>query len=489
MTDSCYYVAGWARDSAFGCQVSLLWAKIDRQGNVLNHTLHSEPITITESWQPTLHTDVDGNLIIGADMIDTVIERALILKWDTDGNVLWKKKHVNLFPVLDTFVFPNVLDSLTRTDDFIIAPDSSYILAGATYNGWQLTHFNRDWSIRWVRYTDCKWNFCFEHSILKEDDGFVVGYYNGDANVTPINRTMRCILEKYDYAGNLLWTWANDSSQLINGVNHLIKTKDGGYLLGTADGLEIPDFGGGTSRMAFDCLVFKLDSARNMLWQRPLRANSYSVSARVERLIELEDSTIMAFAITPDTFWSVSENRWRYQYNLLVAHISPDGDSLWSNQYYYFNEQSYASHFIYDVERTFDSGYLCVGEAKGTDGQGGAYQQGWLLKLDSMGCLVPGCRGRVMNTVEQLDEPEANLLLYPNPVTDYLSVHFTYPIQGKRLTWRIINAQGQVVQEHQSPATSNQTYIFETTGLFAGWYTLQVVQDGVPSGREAFIKQ
>ena len=106
-----------------------------------------------------------------------------------------------------------------------------------------------------------------------------------------------------------------------------------------------------------------------------------------------------------------------------------------------------------------------------------------------MGCLVPGCRGRVMNNVEQPDEPDANLLLYPNPVTDYLSVHFTYLTQGKRLTWRIINAQGQVVQEHQSPATTNQTYIFETTGLFAGWYTLQVVQDGVSIGREAFIKQ
>lgn len=79
-----------------------------------------------------------------------------------------------------------------------------------------------------------------------------------------------------------------------------------------------------------------------------------------------------------------------------------------------------------------------------------------------------------MNTVEQPDEPAADLLLYPNPVTDYLSVNL---IQAKRLTWRTINAQGQMVQEHQSPALSIQTYIFEATGLFVGWYTLQVVQD------------
>ena len=182
-----------------------------------------------------------------------------------------------------------------------------------------------------------------------------------------------------------------------------------------------------------------------------------------------------------------------------MAHLSPDGDSLWSNQYYYFNEQRAARHLIYDVERTPDGGYLCAGEAKGT-GQG-ALQQGWLLKLDSMGCLVPGFRGRAINTVEQPDAPAAKLLLYPNPVTDYLSVHFTTPIEGnpivvgslplavKRLTWRIINAQGQVVREHQSPANSDQTYVFETTGLFAGWYTLQLVQDGVPIGREVFIKQ
>ena len=96
VTDSCYYVAGWARDSAFGCQISLLWAKIDPQGNVLNHTLHSEPATISAGWTPTLHTDSDGNLIVGADLIDTIHGKALLVKWDSDGSVLWKKKHVNL---------------------------------------------------------------------------------------------------------------------------------------------------------------------------------------------------------------------------------------------------------------------------------------------------------------------------------------------------------------------------------------------------------
>lgn len=36
---------------------------------------------------------------------------------------------------------------------------------------------------------------------------------------------------------------------------------------------------------------------------------------------------------------------------------------------------------------------------------------------------------------------------------------------------------------------NNQTYIFETSGLLAVWYTLQVMQDGVLVGREVFIEQ
>lgn len=60
-----------------------------------------------------------------------------------------------------------------------------------------------------------------------------------------------------------------------------------------------------------------------------------------------------------------------------------------------------------------------------------------------------------------------------------LNVHYVHTGKGEHL----LNGQGQVVQEHQSRAVSDQTYIFEVAGLLSGWYVLEVVLDGVPVGR------
>ena len=44
----------------------------------------------------------------------------------------------------------------------------------------------------------------------------------------------------------------------------------------------------------------------------------------------------------------------------------------------------------------------------------------WLLKIDNYGCLVPGCNN--YTDVVDLDKFDSDLLLYPNPTKEQLSV-------------------------------------------------------------------
>ncbi len=241
------------------------------------------------------------------------------------------------------------------------------------------------------------------------------------------------------------------------------------------------------SIFAHDSYIFKLDSARNWLWGTPLRAYSYSVHAKVMKVIEQPDSSLMTFGITTDTFPLNDTGATIVQWHAMVAKLSPDGDSLWSHQYYYAQQWG-AVHEIFDVEQTHDGGYLIAGQAK-LNGQG-PYQQGWLLKLDQHGCLVPGCHidSSAIGILPIASRPQAELKLYPNPAVDYLNVLYRNQQVGEKLTFRILDQQGRVLQTHNTSDVSDMTYVFPVWDLLSGWYVLEVRQDGRVIGSEVFVK-
>ncbi|MGH1338839.1 MAG: T9SS type A sorting domain-containing protein [Aureispira sp.] len=478
-TDSCYYVTGVARDT-LDCRTSALFLKLDTFGNIQIQKWYTNPNGKMEGWQHCLRTDVDGNLIVGGEFFDTNQISAFIIKYTPSGDTLWLRRYPD--PSNPTGFF-------NRTDELIIAPDSSYILAGQTNvidtNSFVVMQIERDGSIRWHKNFGYDWNYCIFHSMVPLSDGFVMGYSNTDHNKTPIDYTTLCQIKKMDYSGNVLWEWQNDSSIQIEGANDLIQTKDKGWVIGTVIGKEILSTGGTSSIFSRESYVFKLDSARNWLWGTPLRGYSSTAYSKVMKVIEQSDSSLMTFGITADTF--TNNGVLVGEYNALVARLSIDGDSLWSHQYRYM-QQAWARHEIFDVEQTHDGGYLIAGQARIT-GQG-VNQQGWLLKLDEHGCLVPGCHidSSRIGILPISAQQQAELKLYPNPATDYLNVLYRNQQIGEKLTFRILDEQGRVLQSHITSDVSDKTYVFPVWELLSGWYVLEVRQDGNIIGSEVFIK-
>ncbi|MGH1337695.1 MAG: T9SS type A sorting domain-containing protein [Aureispira sp.] len=479
VTDSCYYMTGSARNDS--CIFTSLFMKRDLKGDLISYKISPDTDVSYQIWQPSLRTDIDGNLLVTANAIDSNTMRTALIKYTPEGNVLWRRLYE------EQAVNTDVL----RNEEMIIAPDSSYILVGQTNSlpghSFQIMNVGRDGNIIWSTNTDCQWNYCVNHSVWPLEDGFVVGYSNSDANLISIDYTQLTVLMKYDYQGNELWTWNNDSSIQLLGANHLIQTKDKGWVVATALGEERLNSDGVSSRLASDGYVFKLDSNRNMLWQTPLRAHTSSPNGRTIRLIELEDSSLMTFGMTADTLRDAT-NTLIGQYSTLVAKLSSSGDSLWARKYHYF-QQSQAYHEVFDTERTADGGFLICGQAEGI-GEG-VYQQGWLLKLDEHGCLVPGCHipDTITSILPRGIRPQIALNLYPNPVTDYLNVLYRNEKIGKQLTFRIIGEQGQVIKTYTTSDISDKTYVFPIWKLLSGWYVLEIRQDGKSIASETFIKK
>ncbi|MGH1338840.1 MAG: T9SS type A sorting domain-containing protein [Aureispira sp.] len=486
VTDSCYYVVGIAQDMVH-CIPKGIFLKLDTFGNVLSYTMDT---TLSQQYKfrrSQLVTDIDGTLLASGEVFDSNGYASILVRYNAQGTVLSTQ----------TYKDQQAPQLYIQTEAMAIAKDSSYLLIGQTNNSYtnsyQILQIERDGTIRWNKTFGYNGNFCLSHSIVPLSDGFVVGYANTDLNQTPINYTVLCQIKKMDYNGSVLWEWQNDSSIQINGANDLIQTKDKGWVVATAIGKEILRTGGTSSVFVHDSYVFKLDSARNWLWGTPLRSHSYTEESKTIRVIELADSSLVTFGMTVDTF--IINGTIIGQYDALIAKLSPSGDSLWGRRYHYF-EQQWSSHEIFDVEQTPDGGFLACGEAKGT-GQG-VYKQGWLLKLDEHGCLVPGCHidSSRIGILPIGAQPQAELKLYPNPATDYLNVLYRNQQIGEKLTFRILDEQGRVLKFYNTSDVSDKTYVFPVWELLSGWYVLEVRQDSLSRGfggkligSEVFIKQ
>ena len=153
--------------------------------------------------------------------------------------------------------------------------------------------------------------------------------------------------------------------------------------------------------------------------------------------------------------------------------FSSEGDSLWSRGYSVTNGQNY----LYDVTPTSDGGFVCTGLAYRFAPLDPGFQQSqtiWVLKTDSLGCVVPGCH--MVGVEEYALDLNEYLRIAPNPVFAGQSLHFTfdppfeYEARGPR-RMLLLDALGRQVREETIHGTGHST---STIDLSPGLYYLHL---------------
>jgi hypothetical protein len=130
-----------------------------------------------------------------------------------------------------------------------------------------------------------------------------------------------------------------------------------------------------------------------------------------------------------------------------------------------------------DIEATNDGGYILCGRSA-IDGPVFPDEQftamAWVVKTDSMGCVVPGCH---LVGGEEKTKQRPKVMVYPNPAHDYLAVFVPASTSNQALQVQLINLEGKVVLEDQF-TQSDATYLLELKNISAGLYVLKVLQNG-----------
>ncbi|MCB9293683.1 MAG: T9SS type A sorting domain-containing protein [Lewinellaceae bacterium] len=173
-----------------------------------------------------------------------------------------------------------------------------------------------------------------------------------------------------------------------------------------------------------------------------------------------------------------------------IVKVSEQGDSLWSRYLRFFTQSPdwTLMHFLYDIKETADGGFVMAGQAEDFEA-GWQGQQGWLVKVDEHGCLVPGCH--LVGTASESAAAGPRLLLFPNPAGDLLNVFLKDPALPLRsgAAFRILDAEGRLLATYSAGRLEEATHILPVQGLPAGLYLLQYSEEQGVLWSGKFVKQ
>jgi len=391
----------------------------------------------------SLITTHDNNFVLAGATYDSsglASTDAFLMKFDVKGDTIWTRK------------YGWALNSYDRFFHCIMTDDHGFILIGMTAKTSPSLQTSDVYVVKTDSAGNLQWQRKFgwkeheEGNTIEMDHGgtYIIGgvYATIDSSAPLIMRI--------DQNGNLI-----DSAVLWKGTNRgakLLVSHDSTYLVYS---LRMDSIG-----LYRDAWLARLDYNFNILWQKDYGG---PWSDAFLGALELSDSTLVLMGETGKHFNGT--------FGLLMK-LTMDGDTLWSRYYY---KDSIVPNYFFDLQQTSDGGFLMGGISWGND------PDAWLLKVDSIGCLIPGCDS-IITGLAQKFITEGEMHIYPTPFSDHAWAEAIIPseFRYKQSFILLIDILGrQIRQIPLYPDSQGHTRVrINRNGLTAGMYFYRLVAGG-----------
>lgn len=213
-------------------------------------------------------------------------------------------------------------------------------------------------------------------------------------------------------------------------------------------------------------LVFEDDE---VLWTAPF-GNEYYQEQRGECLVKSLDGKFVALGVQYEELEEDTLNGI-FNWNAWLVKCDAEGAFEWQ-RFYHYVESTFDQHKVYDLKATSDGGYIFCGEA--TDlcytKECNVSQQGWLVKVDEYGCLVPGCQTGILEINQT-----ANFIVGPNPANDFLNIYLE-TVPGIEGAFSMYDIEGKLVRSFAANQ-SEVTYIVDVHDMEIGVYILSFTSE------------
>ena len=448
--DNKYYCSVAANDSInLNNKVGNRFLVFDQVGNKVIDSLYQLPDRYIGCWN-TSFQPVSGGFILAALSADTSANYAIIIKYDSIGGVIMTKEIPKHFCTSHYYSLVTDFRQLEDKQWLMLSRIACKPVGGSLHHDIELTKLDDSFNVIWHKQIgdpamdDAGWK------LLIEPDGYLIAGGRNNIGQYQKNFTCQALLYKTDTAGNYKWHWLSDPSKKTFEAKDVIRTQDGGYIYcGAGDGYEVLSGDQSYSILDFRGWVEKLDFNRNSVWRKAF--NDVYETTEFKRVIEDDQGRINLFGNKFERD-SLGNNVWDLHTRGWFLMLDANGDSLRERVYHNVNS-CFDNNSIFDAEQTSDGGFIMVGEA--TDkcmGAIGPIQRGWIVKVDSNGCLGPGDPQCWPAAVPR--SPTAHqVTVYPNPVKEAWYINNK---ERKLLTIMIYDITGRIIVRRESAAAHTE---------------------------------
>jgi len=417
----------------------------------------------------------DGYIVVswGECLGQDVVICGVVSKLDKNGNVVWFKQ-------LD--FYPNPSSSL------IIKNDKIYICGGTNQGEIQvvLHCLDLDGNTLWNKSYGEPNKFDFGAAMVFTSDNHII--ICGTRYPDEAGQPLRIVyIVKTDLDGNLIEEYIYDFQNNQSLGWSIIETKDHQtvFSFDACPTSCFTDFTGG---------VASIDSIGNQTWylelplsfqpDRPtvIQADSFMLIVNWHTMTSLPNHDL-----TPPTLFYLSlagevqdslvfenqslkkiediESIWENGMvgcgsNFIDYLTNPDPDPggwvfrvntskqvLWERTYADSSFQASADR-LQSIIPTSDGGYIAVGRIV-NNMTGVVEAHNWILKLDSLGCLEPGCGETeyLTDTKEATFINGRDILIYPNPATDYVNIQLPINYTKDNMSAFIVSINGKTLKK------------------------------------------
>lgn len=470
VTDSCYYISGIVSDSVAPYQTGALFVKMDLQGTPLFVKGYTDKTDQYETWFQSLSPDSKGCLATHGYNYAHDTNVLFFIRYDPAGNI----KNLSSFRALPGSVQEIPYDMVQFGADAYLVCVSVTHAGGAS--DLRVIKLNHAGIPQFTKLVGSNVNTVALNRInTTPDGGFIIGGLGSNQNVTSKNIVMQTVLTKLDSLGNKEWDYLSPVNEdWLGTLGGIVVNENQEIVFGTAKGTAIP-INSSSEYFVWDWCLEKMDRDRKICWRtffRPTAAAFQDTDRHLWNLIALRDQkgyVAVGQTFEPGPTWQ----GW-------MVKVAENGDSLWMRKYNF--EGKNIVYELKDIKEDIAGNLIMVGEYRDIR-QADVGQKAWLVKVDAYGCLVPGCH--LVDTKEE--GPNAiKLLLYPNPVSDFLSFHAVFPNTAKDLSYYVTDSNGRVCIG-PAMASNNTTHIVPVDQLLSGTYFLQLCLRGTLVKSAKFI--
>jgi Secretion system C-terminal sorting domain len=416
--------------------------KLDSVGNVILSRTYGDSTEYYVLY--TLIETSDSNYVTGCFLLDLINgkRQVYIAKFDSNMDTIWTSTidapvgfNYNGQYLIETSDFGflitgQIVDNpMTYGDIFILKTDSvGNYLWHSTFGG---AGYDAGFS-----------------SVETPDKGFLTwGWTRSFGFGSSSNRDD--FLVKWDSIGNYQWhkTYGTSLDEYAVCIN---KLNDGNFIIGSAQYNSVTDILNGKLK--------KIDSAGNIIWQ-----NLYSTKSTFWWVSELINYDIVVVG---------SSRQANNKDDGLIIITDSSGTQKWRRQYRVGNDHCY----FRDVDATSDGGFVCAGFV--FDGPSGN-QDGWILKLDSLGCLVGNC-GLPTGLFETNPSSTYQIQVFPNPIIDRAIIKvegLNHEILQESFLIQVYDLTGKLVQSPRTGFLISETgfeFEFNKRELKPGLYIIAI---------------